>query len=81
MKNYGTGYAMLARDWGKIEKCPHCPKTEIQRTHKGQITCGGLTCKDKQRKKTRRNALEREKLREAGAKAPAALFRHSPAGH
>lgn len=47
------GFISAARDWGTIAKCPHCPKTDIRRKAKAQITCGSPKCRSLQNHKKR----------------------------
>ena len=42
------------RDYGFIEKCPHCNAVNIKRITANQITCGKITCREKQNAAARR---------------------------
>lgn len=55
--SHGIGFISAWRDWGTIEKCPHCQKTNIKRKAKNQITCGGITCQLKQNNKTKKSHI------------------------
>lgn len=35
----------LGKDFGILEKCPYCPKTDIRKTAEVQFTCGGGGCR------------------------------------
>lgn len=65
--NRGVGMQMR-RSWGCVEKCPHCPETNILRLSKRQHTCGKIPCKSKEEKASRKRLAESKRLtREAHA--------------
>lgn len=50
------GHVAPNRNWGYVEKCPHCEATNIKRVNKQQITCGKQACKDARLKAKRAKA-------------------------
>ena len=40
-------------NWGYVEKCPHCPATNIKRNTKNQKTCGKDACRLAQKRAIR----------------------------
>jgi hypothetical protein len=39
------GYITSRNNWGFVEKCPYCERTNIKRVAKKQITCGSAACR------------------------------------
>ena len=65
--NRGIGMEMR-RSWGSVEKCPHCPETNILRMSRTQKTCGKISCRSKEEKAARKRLAESKRLtREAHA--------------
>jgi hypothetical protein len=61
MMTYPSPGMIMNRNHGTIPKCPHCIKTDIIKTCKAQITCGGITCRDLQNKKAARDRTSARK--------------------
>ena len=59
----GQGYYMRMSGYGTIEKCPHCTATNIDKSHKNQVTCGKLSCREKQKHLMTRKRRERAQRR------------------
>ena len=60
----GTGYPISKGRFGKVAKCPHCEATDIEKKCPGQITCGSISCREKQ---NRAKAKAKKKERKARA--------------
>lgn len=62
MRDFGPGFIIYG-NWGTLDKCPYCTKTDIRRTQPDQVTCGGAACKARRNSEASKNARMREKMR------------------